>query len=875
MGFSIPGTNIKIGGSAGDILSKAGDTATRAVNDTINRGGQAIEGVQKIGSGDLTGIRDIGSAGMGLLGDRVGTYADAYQQAIEAGFGPLKGTPLYGMSAGNLIGMNRTVEGILKGNMAGIQDLPTDIGKAVQSGLDAGMDIVNALGSAMGGGGGGGSNAEVLESLRNLANTSAEYAQALPNEFQAYEGQRYSDPSDRTTQAENQLYNQSGSSIQNPYDTTGSLVGQLRNSEFGGALSGPQTFAPTGIQTERDFGNAVGARDRSYSGMDVNAAQTAGAQEFNANTYGNAATSAPTEAYSGKVFEGANYNPAAIQGTGRDYSKDALQFQGQQYGNAVNANAQNYGSGNTFQQDLAQYENPYQDAIIQSSIGDLSRARELQSQQTDAAAHAAGAFGGSRHGLREAEDTSNYYKSVADLSNQMRSQGFDRAAQMAAQERGQRLGLTAQAQQQSNQLGTQGALQGQQLTAGDLQAARDATLRSQLQANQLGQQGNLQTQQLQAQAGMQGQSLTADAARQAQQLMAQTGMQGQQLTADSRNQINQLNQQGALQGQSLTAADATQARGLNQQSYDNAAQRQLQSLLQSQNLGTESGMQAQRLGADAFSNFQNLMAQGALAGQSNTLSNLNAVQANNLRSQLAAQQLGATSFDNQQNRALDYMSAQERYRQGALSGALSGANYMGNMGQNLDTMQRQQLLDRLAVGQYADQRQDRKDDFAYQQYLDRRDFPGTYLDNLNKGGTLGLGVANATAQGAGAGGGQSSRGGTGNPLMDMITGGIRGYISSGGNPWGAAAGAGMQALGVTDDNTMTGMGKMFSNKRTDDTTQINPGNASYGNTQSSGQYSSRGGGRMTGGPLTGINNRNPMTGRPAAKLIQQGGFRGF
>ena len=142
--------------------------------------------------------------------------------------------------------------------------------------------------------------------------------------------------------------------------------------------------------------------------------------------------------------------------------------------------------------------------------------------------------------------------------------------------------------------------------------------------------------------------------------------------------------------------------------------------------------------------------------------------------------------------------------------------------------------------------------------------------------------------------------------MDMITGGIRGYISSGGNPWGAAAGAGMQALGVTDDNTMTGMGDLLKNKRTGDTNYnqdttkyIAPNTGAF----ATGGSTSRGGGRVAtlpsankqmftgGGRMIGMpapsnitqpaggglfrNVAPQMTGTPAAKLIQPGGFRGF
>lgn len=826
-------------------------TANAAVGNVGSRAEQFAGGVRDVASGDLRGVQDIFGAPVNLTSDLYGNATGLQNAAVDAAFSPLKDTPLYGLTAGNIKGLNSTVEGILRGNLAGIQDLPTDVGKAVQSGLDAGKDLVESLGDALGGlmgggAGGAGGGAEVLQSLRNLANQSADYASNLPSEFQAFEGDRFAAPSDRTTAAETALYNQQGSNIQGAYDLTNRLTGKAENSGFSSNIAAAQNYAPVGLQTERNFSNASNAGSRNYTGMDVQAGPTAGAQEFNATTYNPAGPNIAPDRYTGQTFEGANYNPAAIASTGRDRSGDALQFEGQQYGNAVNAQAQDYQSGNTFAQDMAQYQNPYNQSVIDASLEDLNRARMLADQQTDAQAIAAGAFGGSRAAQLEAQNFKNYLEQAGRLSSQMRQQGFNTAAQLASQDRAQRLGLTAEAQQQAQQLGSQGALQGQSLTAGDLQAARDASLRSQLQTQQLGQQGDLQTQQLQAQAALQGQNLTAQSANQAQQLMAQSGMQGQQLTAQAREAANQLMQQRALQGQSLTAADLQQIRTLNQQSYDTAAQRALQSQLQAQQLGVQSGMQSQQLGADSYNLMQQLQNQGALQGQNLTASNLQTILNNNAAAQLQAQNLGADSFNQQQDRLLDQSRLAEQFRQSALSDALTGANNMGTMGQNLDTMQRQQLLDQLAVGQYQDQRNQQQLDFDYEQYQNEQAFPATYLDNLNRGGQLGLGIATATAAGSGGGGG-----GQRNPLAAMIGGGLSGFLATG-NPWGAAAGAGMGLLGVNDQNSFAGLGKLLGDNDGDTTTtNFNMDTPKYsapttGGAAAGGRSAGRGGGRALG-----------------------------
>jgi len=851
------------------------EEARKAVSNVTRGAQQAAGGVGKIASGDLRGVQDIGAALVNTPSSLYGNLTSAQNALIEGAFSPLAGTPLYGMTAGNLTGLNNTVQGILRGNIAGIQDLPGDIGAGVQAGLDAGKDLVESLGDAlgglMGGGGGAGGGAQVLESLSNLANQSAGYAANLPDEFQRFEGDRFAAPSDRTTAAENALYNQQGSNIQGAYDLTRDLTGQAGVSDFTSNISGAQNFAPVGLQTERNFGNASNAGYRNYSNMDVQAGPTAGAQQFNATTFQPTGPQVAPDRYTGRTFEGQNYNPTAISSSGRDRSGDALNFEGQNYGNVVDAQSRDFGTGRTFQQDINQYTNPYNQNVIDASLEDLNRARILANQSTDADAIRSGAAFGSRHNQIESENFANYLKEAGRLSSQMRQQGFDRASQLAAQDRAQRLGLTAESQQQAQQLGTQGALQGQSLTAGDLQAARDATLRSQLQSQQLGQQGDLQTQQLQAQAGMQGQSLTADAARQAQQLMAQTGMQGQSLSADARQQANQLLQQAALQGQSLTAGDLQNVRVLNQASYDSAAQRALNAQLQAQQLGIQSGMQGQQLGADSYNLMQQLQNQGALQGQNLTANNLQTILNNNLQSQLQAQNLGADSFNQQQDRLLDQQRLREQFRQSALSDALTGASNLGGMGLNLDNTQRQQLLDRLSVGQYQDARNQQQLDFDYEQYQNEQAFPATYLDNLNRGGQLGLGIANATAAGAGAGGGGGER----NVLADMIGGGLAGFMSGGG--YGALAGAAMGGIGVGGSQPYEALGSVFGNKPATPTTINpggNPGNASYGNTQSSGQYASRGGGRIA----------NPMKNAVSAPVMQRfpgggaggvGRFKGF
>jgi len=86
--------------------------------------------------------------------------------------------------------------------------------------------------------------------------------------------------------------------------------------------------------------------------------------------------------------------------------------------------------------DLSAYQNPFQSQVIDNTIGDLNRARQMQIQSDQDAAIGSGAFGGSRSAILEAETNRNFADSVAKASGNLRSQGFDRATSLAGQDIG-------------------------------------------------------------------------------------------------------------------------------------------------------------------------------------------------------------------------------------------------------------------------------------------------------------------------------------------------------------------------------------------------------------------------------------------------------
>ena len=83
---------------------------------------------------------------------------------------------------------------------------------------------------------------------------------------------------------------------------------------------------------------------------------------------------------------------------------------------------------------IGAYQNPFQSQVIDNTLGDLNRARQLQIQSDQDAAIGRGAFGGSRSAILEAETNRNFAEEAGKLSSNLRSQGFDRATSLAGQD---------------------------------------------------------------------------------------------------------------------------------------------------------------------------------------------------------------------------------------------------------------------------------------------------------------------------------------------------------------------------------------------------------------------------------------------------------
>lgn len=81
---------------------------------------------------------------------------------------------------------------------------------------------------------------------------------------------------------------------------------------------------------------------------------------------------------------------------------------------------------------MGQYQNPYEDQVVQSALADQEIQRQRAIMQGQAQATAGGAFGGSRHGVMDSLTNEAAVRAAGATSGNLRSQGFQFAGQMGA-----------------------------------------------------------------------------------------------------------------------------------------------------------------------------------------------------------------------------------------------------------------------------------------------------------------------------------------------------------------------------------------------------------------------------------------------------------
>ena len=90
--------------------------------------------------------------------------------------------------------------------------------------------------------------------------------------------------------------------------------------------------------------------------------------------------------------------------------------------------------GQVGQANMGQYMNPFDQQVIGGLAQDTSRMMQTGANQLGGAATAAGAFGGSRHGIAQGQMMSDAMRNFGQQAGQLRQQGFQNAQNLAGQD---------------------------------------------------------------------------------------------------------------------------------------------------------------------------------------------------------------------------------------------------------------------------------------------------------------------------------------------------------------------------------------------------------------------------------------------------------
>jgi len=327
--------------------------------------------------------------------------------------------------------------------------------------------------------------------------------------FQAYDRQRFAAPGQNTLRGE------------------GILAGRY-NQRFGPGGTDPFAAATTAVNKAAGYGSTYkGLMDSESTLAKSGGYQTGLGTATDPNIFQSGDYTSDLTKYTNpnKDLANVNKNLTSTKFSNANKNLTSTKFS--------NANADLTGAKDykkDFKDLVNQSTNLYEDQVVNQTISDLNRARQMTQNQIGGQAAKAGAFGGSRQALLEAENNRNYLDRVAAATGQLRQQGFESAANRAQQENLQRLGLTASDTQNVRGLQSQGNLAAQGLTARDAQDVRG----------------------LQSQGGLAAQGLTARDAQDVRGLQSQGGLAAQGLES-----------QGALAALGANAGLYQSALGLN------------------------------------------------------------------------------------------------------------------------------------------------------------------------------------------------------------------------------------------------------------------------------------------------------------------------
>lgn len=362
-----------------------------------------------------------------------------------------------------------------------------------------------------------------------------------------------------------------------------------------------------------------------------------------------------------------------------------------------------------------EYMSPYMQDVVeqQKRAAVKDYARELPGM--GAAAARAGAKGGTREALVQAEAQRGLQERLGGIEATGRQQAFqqaqqqfaaDRAAQMQAAQLNQAAGLTTGQQNLAaalgvQQLGTQAGLQANLANQQAMQRAQEQNLAARLGVQQLGTQAGLQAALANQQAGLTTGQQNLAAQLQTQGLGAQQGLQAQLANQQMGFNVAQQNLAAEQARRQFIAQQGMQAQLANQQAGLTTGQQNLAALLGVQQLGAGQGLQAQQLNQAA-----QLQAQQQMLGQ---------------RGQMAQFGLQGAELADRSRQFGANLGLQGIQQQ------LAAAQALGGLGQQQFSQQQAATQAQMGAGQQLQMLEQQRLEQQYQDFLARQRYPYAQL----------------------------------------------------------------------------------------------------------------------------------------------------
>lgn len=208
---------------------------------------------------------------------------------------------------------------------------------------------------------------------------------------------------------------------------------------------------PNAVQSQQvNYGAAPQTQAATMNAPTMSPAAQMQASSVNAPQLGNAAQ---TQASVYGAPQLGNANLVSAQGYRAPDLANAQGYAAARTGNPIGARSQGYDSaqvgnvnvgagGNATSQSLLSglnnYQNPFQQQVIDASLAQLQQEQGQERARLQANAARAGAFGGSRFGLAEGQFAADQALDRALLGANLRSQGFNTAAQLSESDTGRR-----------------------------------------------------------------------------------------------------------------------------------------------------------------------------------------------------------------------------------------------------------------------------------------------------------------------------------------------------------------------------------------------------------------------------------------------------